>query len=149
FLQVLIFNTFIEGMTLPSSIPFSLENSFHMGQHMDMLLFPLSKASSPLSCRNFTCDKFIWWSKQTRPYGTSLPLSCLQGLAVLGLAGLEQVSWRRIMVCGMQKPLMWSGWQGCLVHTAQCTIWSPAGRFPLHHCQEEETKWVDGSDIVG
>ncbi|KIK73820.1 hypothetical protein PAXRUDRAFT_177418, partial [Paxillus rubicundulus Ve08.2h10] len=28
FLQALIFNTFIEGATLPSSIPFSLENSF-------------------------------------------------------------------------------------------------------------------------
>ncbi|KIK73821.1 hypothetical protein PAXRUDRAFT_65920, partial [Paxillus rubicundulus Ve08.2h10] len=47
-----------------------------MGQHTDVLLFSLTKASSPLSHRNFTCDKFIWWSKQTRPYGTSLPLSC-------------------------------------------------------------------------
>ncbi|KIK73539.1 hypothetical protein PAXRUDRAFT_20744 [Paxillus rubicundulus Ve08.2h10] len=28
FLQALIFNTFIEGATLPSSIPFSLKNSF-------------------------------------------------------------------------------------------------------------------------
>ncbi|KIK78903.1 hypothetical protein PAXRUDRAFT_162779, partial [Paxillus rubicundulus Ve08.2h10] len=76
FLQVLIFNTFIEGTTLPSSIPFSLENSFQMGQHMDVLLFSLTKAPSPLSCGNFTCNKFIRWSKQTRPYGTSLPLFC-------------------------------------------------------------------------
>ncbi|KIK73271.1 hypothetical protein PAXRUDRAFT_178853, partial [Paxillus rubicundulus Ve08.2h10] len=76
FLQALIFNTFIEGATLLSSIPFSLENSFQMGQYMDVLLFSLTKAPSPLSCRNFTCNKFIWWSKQTRPYRTSLPLSC-------------------------------------------------------------------------
>ncbi|KIK79148.1 hypothetical protein PAXRUDRAFT_162083, partial [Paxillus rubicundulus Ve08.2h10] len=76
FLQALIFNTFIEGTTLPSSIPFSLENSFQMGQHTDMLLFSLTKAPSPLSHGNFTCNKFIWWSKQTRPYRTSLPLSC-------------------------------------------------------------------------
>ncbi|KIK72859.1 hypothetical protein PAXRUDRAFT_60025, partial [Paxillus rubicundulus Ve08.2h10] len=39
FLQALIFNTFIKGATLPSSIPFSLKNSFQIGQHMDVLLF--------------------------------------------------------------------------------------------------------------
>ncbi|KIK73078.1 hypothetical protein PAXRUDRAFT_179314, partial [Paxillus rubicundulus Ve08.2h10] len=106
FLQALIFNTFIEGATLPSSIPFSLENSFQMGQHMDVLLFSLTKAPSPLSCGNFTCDKFIWWSKQTRPYGTSFPLSC--------------------PVCGALRSWDWPVWSGSVGEGS----WSVACKNP-------------------
>ncbi|KIK77309.1 hypothetical protein PAXRUDRAFT_167299, partial [Paxillus rubicundulus Ve08.2h10] len=63
FLQALLCKTFIEGTTLPSSTPFALENSFHIGQHSDMLLFLLTEASSALLCGKFICDKFFWWNK--------------------------------------------------------------------------------------
>ncbi|KIK79185.1 hypothetical protein PAXRUDRAFT_161970, partial [Paxillus rubicundulus Ve08.2h10] len=76
FLQALLCKTFIEGATLPSSMPFALENSFCIGQHSNVLLFLLTKASSESPCRKFVCSKFFWWNKQTRPYGTCLPLCC-------------------------------------------------------------------------
>ncbi|KIK74718.1 hypothetical protein PAXRUDRAFT_174868 [Paxillus rubicundulus Ve08.2h10] len=76
FVQALLCKTFIEGATLPSSMPFALENSFHIGQHSDVLLFSLTKASSNSPCGKFICNKFYWWNKQTRPYGTCLPLCC-------------------------------------------------------------------------
>ncbi|KIK75951.1 hypothetical protein PAXRUDRAFT_171213, partial [Paxillus rubicundulus Ve08.2h10] len=76
FLQALLCKTFIKGATLPSSMPFALENSFHIDQHSDVLLFSLTEASSDSPHGKVVCDKFFWWNKQTRPYGTCLPLCC-------------------------------------------------------------------------
>ncbi|KIK72301.1 hypothetical protein PAXRUDRAFT_180942, partial [Paxillus rubicundulus Ve08.2h10] len=59
FLQALLCKTFIEGATLPSSMPFAPENSFRIGQHSDMLLFSLTKASSDSPRGKFICDKFF------------------------------------------------------------------------------------------
>ncbi|KIK72140.1 hypothetical protein PAXRUDRAFT_181266, partial [Paxillus rubicundulus Ve08.2h10] len=75
-LQALLCKTFIEGATLSSSMPFALENYCCIGQHSDVLLLLLTEASSNSPCGKFICDKFFWWNKQTRHYGTCLPLCC-------------------------------------------------------------------------
>ncbi|KIK78531.1 hypothetical protein PAXRUDRAFT_163759 [Paxillus rubicundulus Ve08.2h10] len=102
FLQVLLFKMFIEGNTLPSSMPFALKNSFHIVQHTDMLLLSLTEASSPSLHAKVMCNMFLWWNKQTRPYGTSLPL-CFP------VCGALQC-WDQPVWSGLTREGSWSIW---------------------------------------
>ncbi|KIJ12242.1 hypothetical protein PAXINDRAFT_14866 [Paxillus involutus ATCC 200175] len=76
FMEVLAFQAFIESIPLSACLSITLQNSFHIGKHTNLLLFTLSSPSPPTSLAKIKCEKYLWWNTQSRPYGTSLPLSC-------------------------------------------------------------------------
>ncbi|KIM50703.1 hypothetical protein SCLCIDRAFT_12301 [Scleroderma citrinum Foug A] len=74
FLLSLFRSRIIQSINFPDSFPHALEQDSELGAHTDIMHFYFDRSSPPNI--SMTCDKYVWWNANMRPYGHNLPLLC-------------------------------------------------------------------------
>ncbi|KIM50284.1 hypothetical protein SCLCIDRAFT_922017 [Scleroderma citrinum Foug A] len=74
FLLTLFRSKIIQSIDFSSSFPRALERDSELGAHTDIMHFSFDRSSPPIT--SMTCDKYVWWNANTRPYGHDIPFLC-------------------------------------------------------------------------
>ena len=74
FLLTLFRSKIIQSIDFPASFPHALERDSELGPHTDIMHFYFDRSSPPIA--SMTCDKYVWWNANIRPYGHNIPFLC-------------------------------------------------------------------------
>ena len=74
FLHTLFRSNIIELFDIASSLPNALKRDSELGMHTDIMHFSFDHSSPPIT--SMTCDKYVWWNANIRPYGHNVPFLC-------------------------------------------------------------------------
>ena len=74
FLLTLFRSKIIQLIAFSASLPHALERDPELGAHTDILHFSFNRSLPPIV--SVTCNKYVWWNSNMRPYGSDIPFLC-------------------------------------------------------------------------